>query len=320
MLSELLDEYVVDEYNFTNVGSKSTILNNFPIYVINLNTDSFRRNYIKCLFKKHGINYKLIVVNKFTYNANRDNTKYQIHCSKLGCILSHLWCIRNAVENNYEQFIVFEDDIIFHKNFEQMFSNILLNNSVPDLLMLGAIDFGIKRNMEYLDDKREIYYPKTNVIGAHANMYKLEFAKAFLKHKLESNKIVEFDYDYHLFLNNFKIGICFPNIVVCELTTTNINHLFSPLETNGFNRYKNSFPPEFTYNNYEYINIMFLKHIHKCFKENNIITSFDDCIRLFTKRYVNRIYIHEMAEWLYNSGYDLDDLKSIVENIDNDSI
>ena len=36
---------------------------------------------------------------------------------EVGCYLSHMWCLQDIVKNNYNNAIIFEDDIIVHKNF-----------------------------------------------------------------------------------------------------------------------------------------------------------------------------------------------------------
>jgi GR25 family glycosyltransferase involved in LPS biosynthesis len=322
MLKLLLDNYKVECINIINSKEKIGILNKFPIYVINLKSDVVRRNYIKLLFEKHKINYNLVIVEKFKYEKPEYFLKYnKTHAFKMGCILSHLWCINNAINNNYENFIVFEDDIIFHKNFENLFVDMLFKlDDIPDLLMLGAIDFKINENITTLNKYENIYYPKKNILGAHANMYKLDFAKDFLNYKLNSPKILEFDFDYFKVNetnnNKFKIGICLPNLVVCELSTTNINHNFSPTSSNGFSCYKRSFPNGFTYLDYEYMIIIFIQFMYdkNVGKINycNIGEAITDFIKL------NNNSHKDLEKWLQNGTYSLEDLLVIIENIKSD--
>ena len=125
MLQLLLNNYNVGNYDISVNNVDDNILNQFKIYVINLRKDKTRRSYIKTLFKKHKINYSLIIVDKFCYKSNEDKLKFRLNEAVLGCVLSHLWCLKNAVFSGYEQFIIFEDDIIFHKNFTNLFANIM---------------------------------------------------------------------------------------------------------------------------------------------------------------------------------------------------
>ena len=68
--------------------------------------------------KKYNLSFTLIIVDKIddflfeTFNRNGSLTRGEI-----GCCLSHLWCLQNVIVNKYENAIIFEDDIIFHKDF-----------------------------------------------------------------------------------------------------------------------------------------------------------------------------------------------------------
>ena len=250
MLEPFLKKYYpYKTMNIINDDTTNNCLNTFPIYVINLRDDKLRRNYIKHIFLKHQINYYLIIVDKFKYNSQRDCIRAKIHPSKLGCILSHLWCIQDAITNGYTRFIIFEDDIIFHKKFKHLFNQIIDSDIInkTDMLMLGSIDVNLNHNLTHFKNNESVYFPTKRILGAHANIYKLEFAKHFLNYKLNCEKILEFDTEYQAFMKDHKIGICMPNLVVCELSTTNINHHYSPFNGSGFNIFRSWFPQNFTY-------------------------------------------------------------------------
>lgn len=308
MLSKLLNNYDVRKYEIVNSKVQDNLINNFPIYVINLREDKTRRNYIKMLFKKHKINYSLIVVERF---RNTSGIDMKIGNSILGCILSHLWCINNAIHKNYKRFIIFEDDIIFHKNFDNLFKQIM-NSYIEniDLLMLGALDTNLQTNLQKFNNKQLVYYPTSNILGAHANIYKLEFAKEFLNYKLNSPKIIEFDYDYMEFINKFKIGICIPNLVICELSTTNISHHFSPLSNAAYERYKKWFPENFTYDDYEYIMIIFINFIKEKINNGVSFNDFEEMVTSFKRNYKNR-NIEYISKSLLNSNYKKEDILEI---------
>lgn len=321
MLLTLLNNYNVAKIDIINSKSKENVLNNFPIYVINLKKDKTRRNYIKMLFKKHKINYSLIIVDKFKYKSREELEMIKIKEPILGCILSHLWCIKNAVYKKYNRFVIFEDDIIFHKNFNNLFKKIL-NSYIEniDLLMLGALDVNLKKNLLNFNNEEIIYYPTSNVLGAHANIYKLEFAKEFLNYKLNSQKILEFDYDYERFMKmgKFKIGICIPNLVICELSTTNIDHHFSPLFNTRYETYKRWFPVNFTYNDYEYIMMLFIDFIADTLKTGKTFDSLIEMVDWFALKY-NIRNITYVCKSILNSGYNKEDILEIITYINNDN-
>jgi len=318
-LIDILNKYKVIKIPIINSLDNTIFLNNFPIYVINLKLDVLRRNYIKSLFERHNINYNLIIVDKFEYENTDQLIRCRIQNNKLGCILSHLWCINDAIKNSYERFIIFEDDIIFHKEFHKLFKECVSKTSVfPDLLMLGSIDFKIKENMCYLNKDEKIYYPKKNILGAHANMYGLNFAKEFLDYKLNVSKILEFDFDYAKFMDKYKIGICLPNLVVCELSTTNINHNFSPVNINSFNKYKRSFPIGFTYNDYEYMIIVFIQFIKEEMENGKVFKNINDATESFFFSKNRSVQTSEVIKWILNGKYDLNNILVIIENIKTD--
>lgn len=323
MLSDMLNNYYVKQYDIINsVSSKpnmENIINKFPIYVINLKEDKTRRNYIKMLFMKYKINYSLIMVDKYKLKIT-ENTRSKINTNApiLGCILSHLWCIKHAISKNYERFIIFEDDIIFHKNFDYMFKQILESHIENiDLLMLGALDKDLNKNLVNFKNTDLIYYPTTNILGAHANIYKLEFAKTFLNYKLTSNKILEFDYDYKIFMHKFKIGVCMPNLVVCELSTSNIGHYFFPLYPRHVS-YKKWFHVNFTYDDYEYIIILFINFIKDKIEDcGYVFNNLQEMLDEFSVKYkISRDnYIYKS---MLNSGYTKNDILEIISYINED--
>lgn len=320
MLSVLLDKYAVVEIHQVNIREKEKIgnysLNSFPIYVINLKDNKERRHYIFQLFKKHRLNYTMIVVERFKYTTNEELIALRIAPSKLGCILSHLWCIKDAISKEHSKFVVMEDDVIFHKQFHAMFEKMMkekngLNDM--DLLMLGSLDRNIHKHLETHPAGETIYFPRENVLGAHANLYGLNFAKTLLETKLNAPKVLEFDYDYHRWMKDFQIGVCIPNLVVCELSTTNINHHFSPMSVAGFESGRKFFESSFTYLDYEYILITFIQFIVK--GTGGPYKTMEDMLvqfKLANKRCMNIDYI---IECIAQSGYVFGDMHALVRSI-----
>ena len=60
----------------------------------------------------------------------------------VGTKQSHLAIVKDAIYRNYKKILIFEDDIIFHKNFDENFNrqyeNVLKVNPRWDLLYLGC--------------------------------------------------------------------------------------------------------------------------------------------------------------------------------------
>ena len=142
---KIIQNYKVKIINFSN--SNKSEINNIvnKIYVINLQENDIRRNYILVLMKKLNIDFTLVIVEKITNeNYTVISKKSNISKSEAGCLLSHLWCLNDIIKNNHKNAIIFEDDIILHKNFKNMLIDQLKTNY--DLLLLGACDFNFSQH------------------------------------------------------------------------------------------------------------------------------------------------------------------------------
>ena len=121
-LMSIIENYKVKVYYFIN--NNNNAINNIvkDIYVINLIKNKVRRNYIITIMKKMNINFYLVLVDYITQDINNIlNINNSITKAELGCTLSHLWCLNQIIKNKQKNAIIFEDDIIFHKNFKIRF-------------------------------------------------------------------------------------------------------------------------------------------------------------------------------------------------------
>jgi len=232
------------------------------IYVINLIEDEIKRNYIIILMQKYNINFTLVIVERVStelYKSLSDNSRNFISKGELGCCLSHLWCLSQIIKNNYENAIIFEDDIILHKDFENEFidiyNNCTSNNNKLDFMLLGAHDYNFsKNNFKYA--KNKIYRPdepaNNPLYGAHANYYSLKGAKAMFK--IRTSIISFFDKEYMLMFNYFKNSsyICYPNLVVSNVSSSALNHKREILSQMEYEYYNKCFI-KFNFNNYNFI-------------------------------------------------------------------
>lgn len=101
-------------------------LNDCNILYINLKRRKDRNNYIKNQLDQLGLKYKRINAvdgRNFTqdekdfYNSRSnfnvmDKNKDQIY-GKAGCYLSHMNCLKHAIDNKYQNLLVIEDDCTF---------------------------------------------------------------------------------------------------------------------------------------------------------------------------------------------------------------
>ena len=227
--------------------------------------------------QKYNINFSLVIVERVTtelYKSLIDNSRSSISKEELGCCLSHLWCLSQIIIHNYENAIIFEDDIILHKDFENEFigiyNNCRANNNKLDFMLLGAHDYNFsKNNLKYV--KNKIYRPdepgQNSLFGAHANYYSLKGAKAMFK--IRTSIISFFDKEYMLLFNYFKNSsyICYPNLVVSNVSMSALNHKREILSQIEYDYYNKCFT-KFNFNNYNFIYLNLLV--------KNILTSMNN--------------------------------------------
>jgi glycosyl transferase family 25 len=279
LLIDAIKNYKVKVINITNNQNPILDINNKvkKIYVINLVDDEVKRNYIVTLMNKYNINYTLVIVDKISnefYKSISDNSNTFISKGELGCCMSHLWCLYQIIKNNYENAIIFEDDVIFHKNFTNELLNVLETNNKKtplDFLLLGAHDFNFSKQ-NYKNVKNKLYRPNENVnnlYGAHANYYSLKGAKAMFK--IRTSEISFFDKEYMLMFKHFNNSsfICYPNLVVSNIASSTLNHTREILSTLEIEYYKKCFI-KFDFNMYNYIYLNLLdKKLFKIDENNN---------------------------------------------------
>jgi len=263
-MNNIINNYNPKKINIINDKKNENFINKSikNIYIINLNTDKLREKYIQILMKKLNINYSLIIVRKPTIKIYNNVIKLSKPLSKrmtigeVGCYLSHMWCLKDLIRNNYKNAIIFEDDIIVHNNFLSLFEKYILNKKEIsyDFLMLGAADHGFnKGNKELIKDN--IYIPKNHVImGTHAIYYSQHGAKTIFDYRLKYP--VYFDKNFKELFTFFKedrTGVCYPNLFTVENTTSNINHNFGISKYDFNDYYYNECYENFDFNDYHFI-------------------------------------------------------------------
>jgi len=140
------------------------------IFIINLKKDNLKKlNILKQLDFYKINNFEFIDAIDGTNIEYKDfftNTELitkweQIHKKKhinkpgeLGCLLSHLHILKIAKERRYTKWLHLEDDVLFHKDFDKLFNNML--SEVPsnwDLLYLGTTQcYWRNYNKEYISE------------------------------------------------------------------------------------------------------------------------------------------------------------------------
>ena len=289
----------IKSYNPTLFHITNNGVSLVSIYVINLRQNVHRRAYIKFIMEKAGLNYTLVIVDRPL------QCPPNVSLGEYGCYLSHLWCLNDAIQHQYNSFLIFEDDIILCNNFTLKLKALLQEPLADSLLMLGACDFNLSSNIRGLVGDR--YYPTHTVLGSHANLYTLEFAKVLLEFKL--SHVESFDYNFKQFYGSHRIAVCYPNWVICELTTTSIKHNYSPLYPSRYKIYlQKCFNNQLNYTQYNMFYILFLKLLCDVGIERT-----DTVPSLCTK--FNKLYRTTKYNLLIYCKFELDDLRTMVQYV-----
>jgi GR25 family glycosyltransferase involved in LPS biosynthesis len=312
----IINNYKVEYkfFDFTNKYSSTSIINKYvkSIYVINLKKNDIRRNYIIILMKKMNINFHLVVVDCISQDIfNALNINNSLTKGEIGCTLSHLWCLNQIIKNKDSNAIIFEDDIIFHKNFTNLFAKLYS----PDIhfLMLGACDFSFSKNHKdkVCNNMYTINEFSSRVYGSHANYYSLIGAKTMFKYK--SSNIDFFDKNYLTIFNKLKNAsfICYPNLVVSDISTTDIDHIypfFSIAEDNYYNKCFINF--NFTDYYFIYLNLL-LKNKNTRIDKNDNYKSYMN--KIINNYFYNNNYSTKLKDRLVWDFFTIEDIKFIIQ-------
>jgi len=182
------------------------------IYVINLKQEVEKKIIIEKKLKELNIEYTIFEAVDGQKLKNVKLLNYGT-LGAVGCRLSHMKILEDAVKNNYTSILVFEDDVIFRKDFnkhlEEQYSTIKNNNVNWKLLYLGCSYHGLPKNI-----KNSIDYVETigNAYGAFAVGIHKDIYNVILNHIKNTNKV----YDDILAQNiqpNYKSIVFNPQIV-----------------------------------------------------------------------------------------------------------
>lgn len=264
IIMTLIDNYNVNRMTFINDTNTNIYINSFVnhIYIINLDTNNLRRNYIIKIMEKYKINFELIIVKKL------QQTQYEViknnfnNIGEAGCYLSHMYCLNDAKIHNYDNILIFEDDIILHKDFHTIFEKNMTEN-IFDIFLLGASDFNFRKlNSRFLDEHKLIYKPNNNtkfLCGTYAIFYSKSGYTQVFNTRLETPTYMDDNLIQFLESFNNTFYISYPSLVAADVSNTNIDHDFwiiNLLRDKYY--YTNCYNSKFEFSNYNFINLQLL--------------------------------------------------------------
>lgn len=215
----LYNKKIVKE-NFTSNYINSIV---DRIYVINMDKDKNRMKKLNTKMNKLGLEYKRIsgVNGKKIYHKYKNRTK--LRPGQLGCLLSHINVIKDAVKNNYNNILVLEDDIVFHKNFHDEFAKkynkLIKKEKNFDLIYLGCSQSLEGDGMWKYTKMKDEYYDNNLTDGTYAMLIN----KNIFNNILNAEKDLSLPIDTYISMkilnsDNFKTFSLFPHII-----TSNVN-------------------------------------------------------------------------------------------------
>lgn len=212
------------------------------VYVINLEKDIKKLESIRKVLEEQHIVFERF--NAIDGNTVEDDTRITKFCNKFcyngikGCALSHRTIWEKSLENRYEHIAVFEDDVLFNKDFN---TNLQLNYyNIPndfDIIYLGAaFDCGDTSLYNRINEKvRGIHNIKINEhilkVNGCGGFYGYIISKKCIEKIL--NEKISFHIDTNLtsYINkyNLKAYAFHPVLVETNVNNSNLSFKFPPL-------------------------------------------------------------------------------------------
>lgn len=147
-------------------------------------------------------------------NTKTEPVDLNVNERTLAAYYSHLDLIEHCINQGYENVLIFEDDVVFHKNFKHLFSKAV--NNLPketELWLLG----GFQNNWSKTINLNESFYATSETLGLFAyalnkeSMYKIHKE---LKGMIKNNWSVDFAMCFGLMSKHLlNTNVSYPMIV-----------------------------------------------------------------------------------------------------------
>ena len=212
------------------------------VYVINLKKDTEKMENAKKEFDNQHIVYERFdaVLGKEVKSDPRITDECNGYCADgiKGCALSHKTIWENALKNNYESVAIFEDDVLFNRDFNTVLQ--LNYKDVPtdfDILYLGAsLDCGDKstynRYNEYVNNIRnEKLTDNLLKVNGCAGTYGYIVSKKGMRAIKDELVTMHIDINIREWTkkHNLKVYAFHPVIVTQDVANSGLSSSFPPL-------------------------------------------------------------------------------------------
>lgn len=219
--------------NYTMMNLKDVNID--KIYVINMEKDIKRKKDTLESFEKYKIpllaknsNYEIKKAEDWTKKTAPKSFRGPTNGGAYGCCISHLKCIDDAIENNYDTILIMEDDLMYHKNFIEEWNSICIPNDW-NILYLSATQ--IKWDKVVLNKEKK-YYKACKSLGGTAYILKKNLFLYIKKLFFELRKPI--DELLIIIQDRFNCIVLYPNLCINYMNDSNIRRNNSwKIETTG---------------------------------------------------------------------------------------
>lgn len=142
------------------------------VYVLSVKKFTDRINHIENELAKHQISFEFIFENDLGFidpalELNTFGSQPKIEAPQRSLVLKHISAWRRCVENQYKNILVFEDDVVLHRSFNQEVEQLMKEISKKDpayLIFLGGADTKVPKEY-FLSEEKIIKNPIATADG-----------------------------------------------------------------------------------------------------------------------------------------------------------
>lgn len=195
------------------------------VYLVNLKRRPDRLKKMQELLSKYKIDFQVVeaIDGKVDIEAqsiyiDRENKK--MNEGEIGCYLTHLMIYRDIKEKGYNQPLIFEDDIIAHKDLENLINEVYLTPKDWGLLYLGSCDWNLKENEKNIKKGVSYYrgYKIDCTFAYSLKSYVIDDVINYLSYKLDK----PCDTALHLVQELYPSYIMKPHLFIADVTDSDL--------------------------------------------------------------------------------------------------
>jgi glycosyl transferase family 25 len=184
------------------------MLNNYfeKIYCINLSERTDRWNHVTNEFNKIGCTVE-------RFDAIKGNTNTNLTPGEVGCYLSHVNILKNIINNDIKNALIFEDDVVFCQDFNNKFKTFYDQLPTDNTLVYPGSNYSIFNPNAKLEKITDNIYLGNNILATHSYFINNEGAKILLD-LLKTNYLTEpVDNAFRHYQSKYPTYVFKPNLV-----------------------------------------------------------------------------------------------------------